>query len=153
MIWDGKDWQPLLHIQGTPAVIDDPSKPIGLRILDGVERIIGTQDDDFDILHADGLDLAERQKVLEKNQASIISRQIGLESMIWDLTETVIMGFIELRQDLRLTPYVGRLKGTIGPAIVPSATVTTEIPPMGATVAGPSSTGAPISTPDPTRPY
>ena len=27
---------------GTPAVVDDPSQPIGLQILDGVERIMGT---------------------------------------------------------------------------------------------------------------
>ncbi|KAI9153759.1 hypothetical protein LWI28_016137 [Acer negundo] len=108
------------------------------------------EDDDFDILHVDSLDFAKRQKVLEKNQVGITSRQIDLESLIRDLTKIVITSFTELRQDLRLTPYVRRLKGTTGPTTVPSAIVTIEIPPVGAIVVGPSSTGAPVSTLDPT---
>ena len=81
----------------TPAIIDDSRQPLGLRILDGVERIMGTQTGDFDILHADGLVLEARQKALEK-------RQLNLESLIQDLSETVIMGFTDLRHDLKLTP-------------------------------------------------
>ncbi|KAI9161975.1 hypothetical protein LWI28_022519 [Acer negundo] len=138
---------------GTPTVIDDPSQPIGLWILDGVESIIGTQDDDFDILHVDGLDLVERQNVLKKNQADISSWQIGLESLIRGLIEIVITGFIELREELKLTPYVRRPRRTTSPTPVPSAKVTTDIPPMGAIVAGPSSSDAPVSTLDLTRPY
>ena len=41
-------------------VIDDPRQPLGLRILDGVERIMGTQTGDFNILHADNLVIEER---------------------------------------------------------------------------------------------
>jgi hypothetical protein len=81
---------------------------------------MGTQTGDFDILHADGLVLEARQKALEK-------RQLNLESLIQDLSETVITGFTDLRHDLRLTPYVRRPKKT-----------TTGTPPVPATALGPS---------------
>ena len=51
---------------GTLAIVDNPRQPLGLRILDGVKCIMGTQTGDFDILHADGLVLEARQKTLEK---------------------------------------------------------------------------------------
>jgi hypothetical protein len=84
-------------------ICDDHGQPLGLRILDGVQRIRKTQTGDFDILHADKLDIEERQKALE-------DRQLKLESLIQDLSETVITGFTDLRHDLRLTPYVRRPK-------------------------------------------
>jgi hypothetical protein len=84
-------------------ICDDHGQPLGLRILDGVQRIRRTQTGDFDILHADKLDIEGRQKALE-------DRQLRLESLIQDLSETVITGFTDLRHDLRLTPYVRRPK-------------------------------------------
>ncbi|KAI9174031.1 hypothetical protein LWI28_010602 [Acer negundo] len=109
---------------------------------------MSTQDDDFDIPHADGLELAERQRALEKGQADITSWQINLESLIHGLTKTVITGFTELREELRLTSYVRRPRRATGPTTVPNATFTIGIPHIPATVAEPNSSNAPVSTPD-----